>query len=271
MLGDVPGFDRYIGIDYSGAQMPTSSLPGLRVYAGRREHAPKEVRPRGARKHWTRRGVAEWLLERLSEGAPTLVGIDHSFSFPLRYFEAHRLRRDWAAFLDDFRAHWPTDEDHTSVEMVREGSRGRGEPRGGDSHWRRLTELRAGAKSVFHFDVAGSVAKSTHAGLPWLLFLRQKLGSAAHWWPFEGWAVPGGRSVVAEVYPSLLRARFPRGRRSGDQQDAFSAAEWMRRADLDGSLRGFFAPSLTPSEREVASVEGWILGCPGADRREERA
>lgn len=34
----------------------------------------------------------------------------------------------------------------------------------GNAHWRRLTEERAGAaKSVFHFDVQGSVAKSTHA------------------------------------------------------------------------------------------------------------
>ena len=36
--------------------------------------------------------------------------------------------------------------------------------------WLRLTEERAGStKSVFQFDVQGSVAKSTHAGIPWLL------------------------------------------------------------------------------------------------------
>jgi hypothetical protein len=35
-----------------------------------------------------------------------------------------------------------------------------------DPWWRRLTEKRAGgAKSVFQFDVQGSVAKSTHAGI----------------------------------------------------------------------------------------------------------
>ena len=28
-------------------------------------------------------------MERLAEDAPTLVGIDHGFSFPLRYFETH--------------------------------------------------------------------------------------------------------------------------------------------------------------------------------------
>jgi hypothetical protein len=48
----------------------------------------------------------------------------------------------------------------------------------GNSRWRRLTEERAGsAKSVFHFDVQGSVAKSTHAGIPWLFvsFRTQRL------------------------------------------------------------------------------------------------
>jgi ATP dependent DNA ligase domain len=33
--------------------------------------------------------VAEWVVGRLAQDVPTLVGIDHGFSFPLRYFEAH--------------------------------------------------------------------------------------------------------------------------------------------------------------------------------------
>ena len=40
---DEPYFERYIGIDYSGAQTPTSSLKGLRVYAADRLTAPQEV------------------------------------------------------------------------------------------------------------------------------------------------------------------------------------------------------------------------------------
>ena len=35
-------FDFYIGIDYSGAQMPTSSLKGLRVYMADRKSPPNE-------------------------------------------------------------------------------------------------------------------------------------------------------------------------------------------------------------------------------------
>jgi hypothetical protein len=31
------------------------------------------------------------------------------------------------------------------------------------------------------------VAKSTHAGLPWLPHPRLKLGERLHFWPFDGW------------------------------------------------------------------------------------
>ena len=65
--------------------------------------------------------------------APTLVGIDHGFSFPLRYFEAHGLMPDWPAFLDDFQHHWPTDDDHAYVDFVREGMMGNGAARTGSA------------------------------------------------------------------------------------------------------------------------------------------
>lgn len=258
----IPAFDRYIGVDYSGAQTPTSSLKGLRVYMAERASAPVEVQPPPSpRKYWTRRGLAEWLVDRLSEDRPTLVGIDHGFSFPLRYFEEHRLAHNWPAFLDDFQFHWPTDEDHTYVDFVRDGTCGNGAVRAGSPRWRRLTEERAGAaKSVFHFDVQGSVAKSTHSGLPWLRYLRQKVGGRVHFWPFDGWDSPAKRSVVAEVYPSLWSHGFAREGRNGDQHDAYSIAAWMRRADLDDTLTGFLNPVLAPTERIVAQIEGWILG-----------
>ena len=255
-------FQRYIGIDYSGAETPTSSLKGLRLYEAEADSTPCEVQPPASpRKYWTRRGIAEWLVSHLTNGPATLVGIDHGFSFPLRYFEQHHLPLDWPLFLDDFQRHWPTDEDHTYVEFVRDGSCGNCAARSGNSRWRRLTELRARtAKSVFQFDVQGSVAKSTHAGLPWLLYLRRHLDGRVHFWPFDGWIVPPDSSVIAEVYPSLWSRSFPSAGRSQDQQDAFATAEWLRRSDRDSTLRQFFSPELETSERKVAEIEGWILG-----------
>lgn len=263
-------FARYVGIDYSGAQTPTASLSGLRVYLAEDDASPAEVLPPpSARKDWTRKGIAEWVVERLSEDVPTLVGIDHAFSFPLRYFEVHGLLPDWPAFLDDFQRHWPTDEENTYVDFVREGVAGNGAARMGNGRWRRLTEERAGgAKSVFHFDVQGAVAKSTHAGIPWLRFIRQRLGARAHFWPFDDWNIPAGRSAIAEVYPALWSRTFAREGRTGDQHDAFSIAAWMSHADRDNRLAALLTPDLTPNERAVAQIEGWILGVPGLTRHQ---
>src|SRR5580692_13179798 len=109
--------------------------------------------------------------------------------------------------------------------------------RSGSPRWRRITELRARtAKSVFHFDVQGSVAKSTHSGLPWLRFIRDRTGGRVHFWPFDGWDIPVGRSAIAEVYPARWRRNFARAVRTDDQHDAYCAAEWLRHADRDGSL-----------------------------------
>jgi hypothetical protein len=88
---------------------------------------------------------------------------------------------------------------------VREGVMGNGAARAGTARWRRLTEERAGgAKSVFYFDVQGSVAKSTHAGIPWLRFIRQRFANRVHFWPLtpvSGYWIPGSpplRSVAPE-------------------------------------------------------------------------
>lgn len=256
-----PLFSRYIGIDYSGAETPGSTLKGLRIYSATPSEAPVEVPPQTGRfKYWSRRGIAEWLRDELREGPPTLVGIDHAFSFPLRYFEVHWIPPDWRTFLNDFNAHWPTDADNTYVDFVRDGMSGQGAARTGIARWRRLCDKRAGAKSVFHFDVPGSVAKSTHAGLPWLLYLDKNPDTRIHFWPFDGWKPTPGLPVIAEVYPSLWKRNYPPEGRTSDQHDAYSVARWMRETDKAGGLTAYFAPQLQPAEKTVAGVEGWILG-----------
>jgi len=187
--------------------------------------------------------------------------IDHAFSFPLAYFEKYRLSSNWEDFLVDFQHHWPTDDRSTYVSFVREGHAGQGLKRMGERSWLRVTEKwTPTAKSVFGFGVNGEVATSTHAGLPWLLYLRKHCKRPIHFWPFDGWEIPEGKSVVAEVYPALWMRRFPRDDRDGDEQAAYAATAWLQRADLNGSLGSFLKPVLTPDEREVARIEGWILG-----------
>jgi hypothetical protein len=258
----MPQFERYIGIDYSGAQCPDSSCKGLRVYLADGSRPPEQVHPPPSpRLYWTRRGLAEWLCGELDRDIHTLVGIDHAFSFPMAYFDRHQLPRDWPSFLIDFQRHWPTDDRKTYVSFIRDGNAGKGLKRAGDRSWFRLTEQwTPTAKSVFGFGVNGEVATSTHAGLPWLLYLRNECQLPIHFWPFDGWEIPQGKSAIVEAYPSLWMRRFPREARDGDEQAAYAVAAWLQRADLSGSLGSFLNPSLTPAEREVAGVEGWILG-----------
>jgi len=261
-MNGAAAFERYVGIDYSGAQTPVSRLKGLRVFMVASGAVPSEVHPPPSqRKYWTRRGVAEWLADQLLAPQPTLVGIDHGFSFPLQYFQQHGVPLDWTAFLEDFHRHWPTEVDSVYVDFVRDGTFGNGAERSGDTRWRRLTEVRArAAKSVFHFDVQGSVAKSTHSGLPWLLYLRRSLAGRIHFWPFDGWVIPPGRSAVVEVYPALWSRGFPTEGRDKDQHDAYSVALWMQRTDQKGGLREYLQPQLTAQDRVTSEIEGWILG-----------
>lgn len=256
----MPDFCRYIGIDYSGAETPSASLKGLRVYLAEEDAPATEVLPPPSpRRYWTRKGIAEWLAQRLAEDVPTLVGIDHGFSFPMRYFETHRIPRNWDAFLEDFRQHWPTDLDHMYVDFIRDGHMGNGLVRQGDARWRRICEMRCRAKSVFHFDVQGTVAKSTHAGLPWLLYLRRRC-PAVHFWPFDGWVPAKGVSVVGEAYPSLWRHVCPTGDRTPDQHDAYMIATTLQQADRAGALAALMSPRLDEQAAAKAQVEGWIFG-----------
>jgi hypothetical protein len=264
--GAIRMFERYVGIDYSGAEVPNAPLSGLSVYGADPSHTPMELAPPVPLRKWTRRAIAEWIVDLLSTNEPTIIGIDHGFSFPIEYFARHRLAHDWPAFLDDFQRHWPTDERNTYVDFVREGAAGygNGAARTGSNKWRRLSEKRTkGAKSVFHFDVPGSVAKSTHAGLPWLRFIRARVGPRVHFWPFDGWEIPPGRSAIVEIYPAQWKHDYAREGRNDHQHDAYCAVAWMRRADLEGSLAGWFSPKLTQAEREIANIEGWILGVAG--------
>ena len=181
----MPIFTRMIGIDYSGAETPTASLKGLRVYTADGDRLPAEVPPPPSpRKYWTRKGIAKWLVEWLAEDVPTLAGIDHGFSFPLRYFEAHRLLPKWSRFLDDFQRHWPTDEDHTYVQFVRDGIHGNG-ARMGNARWRREIGLSLGRARI-----GGEIHPRRHSLATF--YPSAPRHPHVHFWPFDGWDIQAG-------------------------------------------------------------------------------
>ena len=125
----------------------------------------------------------------------------------------------------------------------------------------RLCERRASfAKSVFHFGGRGQVAKSTHAGIPWLWHIRNQVGERVHFWPFDGWEIPEGRSVIAEVFPSVFRNRCDSENRTTGEQDAYAVARWLQETCERGFLERYLDPPLTDEERKIAMLEGWMLG-----------
>ena len=258
-------FERYIGIDYSGAETPESRIKGLQIYEASQNAEPSPVRPGLPFRNWSRQHVAHWLLAELQRGAPLLIGIDHGFSFPLSYFERYTLD-SWPAFLDDFCRYWPTDQRYCYVDFIRDGMWWRNHPKPPGERIGSTDELRlcerwtSSAKSVFQFDMQGSVAKSTHSGIPWLRFLRERMGDQLFFWPFDGWQPPSGVSVIAEVYPSIFRKRYPKNERTVDEQDAYSVARWFEESARRGILDRYFDPQLTLPERRIAALEGWILG-----------
>lgn len=256
-------FDLCIGIDYSGAKTPITRSSALQVYAADNGALPQPVASPSATdramRHWCRKEIAGWLIEQARADRRFIAGIDHGFSFPISYFQRYQLR-SWHDFLSDFCRHWPTDRDDVQVDAIRNQSGGQ-LPRTGAGKELRLTEQwSSSAKSVFQFDMQGSVAKSTHTGIPWLQRIGQEVGDRLHFWPFDGWSVPPGKSVIAEVYPSIFRNRYPREDRSCDQQDAYAVARWLSETVDRGFLDRYFAPPLTDQEQATANLEGWILG-----------
>ena len=153
---------------------------------------------------------------------------------------------------------WKTSLDSVTVEDSRKVV---GSP--GEATDYRLTEKwMPGAKSVFHFDVQGSVAKSTHAGIPWIYEIIQdvEIRNRTHFRPFDGLEVKPDKNVVTEIFPSLFRRRYDKGQRSDDQHDAFVVSAWLKEMDKRGLLNYYFSPMLSDSEKQLVVLEGWILG-----------
>jgi len=252
-------FDRYVGIDYSGAKTPESRLKALQVYAGSPQgEVQKVLPPSSASKsiQWSRRRIAEWIVELTQSDVRFLAGIDHCFSLPISYFRRYGLS-SWDAFLEDFIAHWPAHVPGVSMEgLLKEPPDRLGQP----GELRLAEGWTQAAKSVFVFQGAGSVGKASFAGIPWLHFIRKRAGDTVHFWPFDGWQLPEGKPVILEAYPALCKRRYSRNGRTSDEHDAYSLATWLRDMDARDALDRYSRPPLTPAEKETAALEGWIFG-----------
>lgn len=256
--GSTPLFEQYIGIDYSGAGTAVSQQRGIRVFKSSGDGGDATpVLPQGGLKHWSRKELAGWLIEQLRSGPRTIVGIDHAFSFPRRYFEQHGIEPDWSALLEFQRKYWPTGDDGATPYRLHQRVKSDKSIPWGEISWRRQTEIvAASAKSVFHVGVPGQVGLSTLAGIPWLGHIRESLTGRIHLWPFDGWEPAAGRSLIVEVYPRLWSEEFPNRGWTSDEHDAYVVAKKLQALDASGRL---IALLKRPPGADDAQFEGWIL------------
>lgn len=249
-------FKSYIGVDYSGGGHPEKTNAGIQVYRAEAQSVdgPEKVTFPGnsRRKHWSRPDLAEWLLQEVSKDEPILVGLDHGFSFPEPYFEEKGLET-WDELLNHL------EEWDTRVQWVKVALDSIGAPSQSHEQLRLTEEWTSSAKSVFQYEGVGAVGKATLAGIPWLQHIREE-AEGVHFWPFDGFEIPEASTVIAEVYPSIFKNRYPQENRDTHEQDAYATARWMKERDSLGFLEDYFEPRLTTDERERAKLEGWILG-----------
>ncbi|WP_067625695.1 hypothetical protein [Alicyclobacillus acidiphilus] len=250
-------FDSYIGIDYSGQGSPTKQYPEIQVF-----EAQAGVYPSRRQEKWSRRQVYDFLAERLEQqqnglAGRMIVGVDHGFSFPESYLLRHDLS-SWDHFLGHFDGIWGYAKNREL--FTAESRRSFSYP---DQNELRLTEkFTSSAKSVFNFQGI-TVAFSTHTGIPWLYELRKHFSDVLHFWPFDGLIPSDGKSVIAEVYPSLFyhRYSYPPDLEKRDARDAYAIALWLQEQAVNEKLDVYLSlPTLKPNEIQIARNEGWILG-----------
>ncbi len=207
----IPAFDRFIGVDWSGA--------GGRQYAGiavaecrAGTHAPILIQPPATR--WRRTDFVDWMAAQAGRGERLLVGIDCAFALPAEmagallgddysaadlwaYIDAHSAEAEDFfggpfALHDNHRSHFwhsgprPTGfaELHRATEQACR-SAGLGAP-----------------ESPLKLVGARQVGKGGLAGMRVLHALKTRLAGRFAVWPFDP---PGGADIVCiELYPRLF-------------------------------------------------------------------
>ncbi len=287
-------FDRFVGVDWSGARGP--ELPGLQVAMATDGRSPPcLVPPPGGGKLWTRDMFADWLVkETFSGNDRVLVGLDFAFSFPRHdtgeffpgspdtpytVFDLWRHVDGRCGNTESFYA-------GTFVEDKRYASYFQGGVR--YEHRLRMTDERCHRmgwgrpETVFKLVGPAQVGKGSLAGMRVLHRLRGEI-PRLRVWPFDP-SESRSATVAVEVYPGAfvrmseaakgkvrdvktlnrilefydsesLRDDVLEGGAPGDRADALIVAAALRH--LSGKGKVWNPPGLCAARRWH---EGWIFG-----------
>ncbi len=291
-------FDTFVMVDWSAASVPRTGRDSIWICW----HAPdgeRLVNP--ATRHHAKTLLADWLAEAMSNGERVLMGFDFPFGYPAGF--AARLGLSgppWRAVWDEI-ARLVTDDEHNSnnrfdvaADLNRRVSNGpfpfwgcpaqpprtclgpkhhRSHEQNGLAERRLIDEYMVGAQPCWKLLGAGSVGGQVLTGIPVVRALRDdpRWHDEVRVWPFETGlgARPGGRLVMAEVYPSLWSVS-PMASEPKDAAQVRTVARFFAERDRAGEFGALFAgdPELTSEQRAcVEAEEAWTLGVTARGQR----
>ena len=287
-----PGFDLFLGIDWSGAKGARNKAIQLAA-TGPDDSVPQLVvnpyQPHGI---WSRSDILAYLIAMMNEGRRVLAGFDFAFCYAFEdegtYFPGlpaapQAPEAVWAlveeagqhdADLYGAALYKRTDLPYRQYFMA-PGLRGE-KYRYRQRVTERVTAAVTSPHPVFKCIGAANVGTGSLAGMR-LLHRLHRLGRDIRIWPFD--PEPGGELTVVEIFPRLyyrLAGGNPRawanrdtliavcahfGANSGeipdirteDEADALIAAAALRVLQADAALWG-------QAHRAGAAREGWIFG-----------
>jgi hypothetical protein len=212
-------FDRFVGIDWSGAK--GTYHKGIQVAVLDADTTQAELIAPPDRRGWSRQMVMDWLMLQRQSGLRVLAGFDFAFAHPFmdenHYFPDYtndpRTPPDLWALVDAASRHWPDhyggglwqDRDlrrYYNAPRGKDGSGGRGDR---FMSRRRLTELNT--KTRHHrapsptFNCVGpaGVGTGSLAGMRILHAYQNDM----HIWPISGASPMASPLVVVEIFPAL--------------------------------------------------------------------
>lgn len=273
-------FDRYVAVDWSGAEVPGRSIQ-VASCSESSDVSLESPQQNTYHVNWRRQDVLEFVLGLTQGRVRVLVGLDFVFALPFcdagAYFpgktEAPRTPSALWYTIDDV---CQGASDYYGAPFFRNQSANFSsyfmyQTFKGSNYQERYRETEhcakaqgASPKSVFKCVGAGQVGSGSIAGMRCLYHIKKLLGEMVQIWPFE--KEMKARVVIVEIYPRLYRSILPQAdliRVSNiagepnlqDKEDALiSAQALLQVAAMDEVWQ------LPKATAAAAKYEGWIFG-----------
>jgi|SRR3990170_8083342 len=275
-------FDIYAFADYSGAASIQSQKKAIAVSIISEDDAFQWVFEKQHTRESLRLDFKRLLIKAAHEDHRVIFGFDHSYSFPLGFYEAV-TGTEWDSWdrLLDFLCNGiselpPVDDKprEWAEAINKKLNTGNGGPFWGpnfshqekDPRFRfepikqkRLVEERIPmTKPIYKIGGIGSVGLQSLYGIQHIAKLKYELkinDIELFCWPFDGWDLPPGGHVLVEIYPGLFN-RISKGH----YEDAKACSARIYGKDRANTLAEWFNPCLDHHEQKRARLEGWIFG-----------